>query len=85
MRTIIHVCNVNGGSRYINNDYWKGFTFISSLNQGASNVTICVEACTLDGHNARSGKRATGMKCCESCGDFFFFCYPHLQQVRLHL
>lgn len=67
---------------FINNDYWKGFTFISSLNQRSSNVTICVEKCTLDNHNARSGKRATGMKC-ESRGDIFF-CYPHLQQVRLH-
>lgn len=43
------------------------------MNQGASNVTICVEECTLDDHNARSGKRATGMKCCESREDFFFF------------
>lgn len=61
---------------FINNDYWKGFTFISSLKQGSSNVTICAEECTLESRNAWSGKRATEVKCCESCGDIFS-CYSH--------
>lgn len=67
MKTMIHilVCNVNRIIRchthrlmntLINNDYWKGFTFISSLNQGYSNVSICVEECTLDDHNRGLGR-----------------------------
>lgn len=68
---------------FINNDYWKGSTFLSPLNQGSHNVTIWVEECTRENHKARSGKRATGGKRCESCRDIFL-CYPHSQRVRLY-